>query len=149
MTSTANNFYGSKFEETKDLDVKDVAKLIRAEIKAIKKAGVYLPKALKVSVKISRYSGGQSLDIVIKGVPFKVLRQEFLAHVTNNPYASLQGVERYTPQAKAVMATLTEIMESYNRDQSDTISDYFSVKFYGDVNFCYEVTNAEHKAFEA
>lgn len=90
---------GSKYEETKDLDIAEVAKLVRKDLAALK-----LP--VKPSVRISRYSGGQSLDVSVK-------------------------MERNPEVAKKIRA----ILDSYNFDESDSQSDYFCVRFYGHVTF--------------
>jgi hypothetical protein len=90
---------GSKYEETKDLDIAEVAKLVRKDLAALK-----LP--VKPSVRISRYSGGQSLDVHLK-------------------------MERDPELAKKIRA----ILNSYNFDESDSQSDYFCVRFYGHVTF--------------
>lgn len=51
-------FEGTKFKDTKDLNIVEIAKLIRKEIKAT------LP-TLRASVVVQKYSMGQSLNITI------------------------------------------------------------------------------------
>ncbi len=64
--ATALPNIGSKYVHGRDLA--DVAKLVRADIAAAVKAGV-LPAGLKVSVRIRRYSMGQSLDVFVTAAP--------------------------------------------------------------------------------
>ncbi len=58
-----NNETGSKYEQTKDLDIVAIAKLLRQDIKASVKEG-RLP-AVKYGVRIERYSMGQSIHISV------------------------------------------------------------------------------------
>ena len=121
---------GAQYESTKDLDVADIAKLIRADIKAAKKRGD-LPKSLKTSVRISRYAGGQSLDVTVKGgIP--VHTEAYLRWYRAGDYRT-DTPDRYVPSFKALKAALKAIVEAYNFDGSDLMTDYFNVRFYGDV----------------
>ncbi len=72
-----------------------------------------LPPDLKTGVRVSKYSGGQSLDIVVK-----------------SPY-----FERGTAEYRFVESELDNIMNAYNYDNSDSMVDYFDVNFYGHVRF--------------
>ena len=56
---------GGKYDETKDMDQKDVAKLIRKDMNLLRKAGG-LPKGWKVSVKVNRYAGANGFNVTIK-----------------------------------------------------------------------------------
>ena len=62
----ASQTAGAKFERGRDLTLvaKDLRRDIRAEIKANR-----LPKGLKVSVRIERYSMGQSLHLAVTAAP--------------------------------------------------------------------------------
>jgi hypothetical protein len=89
---------GTKYEQTKDLDIAQIAKLVRQDIAAEVKAGL-LPK-VKYSVRISRYSMGQSLDVTI-------------GQADRSP---IQRIEA--------------IVFAYNYDGSDSQTDYFDNRFY-------------------
>lgn len=72
----------SKYEETKELDLEGVAKLIRADIKKAKHNGA-LPDALKVKIHVRR----QAIDLVYFGVErnmFILRRLEGIVRAYNN-----------------------------------------------------------------
>lgn len=135
MTTTTNNTAGSKYSETRDLNLAVVAKLVRADIKALKIAG------LVCSVRIDRFSGGQSMDVRVKVSPVQIWTD---AYVASNPRDYFEG-DRFTPEAKALLAQLEAVLQAYNRDDSDIQSDYFSVRFYGHAEFSSDATRADRE----
>lgn len=147
-----NEIRGSNYGTTQRLDIADIAKMVRADIKAAKKAGKLPKKGLKTSVRIGRYSGGQSLDITVKTVPFQVLNPEWLVWEASDEGqygCGPAGLDRYTSKAQKTLDLLKGILQSYNRDNSDSMSDYFDVRFYGDVRFDSDLTRAERAAFRS
>jgi len=134
--NTANNTNGSKYTETRDLDVAAVAKLVRADIKALKIAG------LVCSVRIERYSGGRSINVAVTACPVQIQTD---AYVASNPHAYFEG-DRYTAEAKALLETLEGVLQAYNYDRSDIQSDYFCVRFYGHATFSSEAIKADRAA---
>jgi len=117
--------YGSKYEQ--GLDISEIAKKVRQDIKAAVKAGD-LPK-IKASVRIKRYSGGQSLSIEVKEYAYELRRE------ASDMEKAMYRVESvYSDQRKAVDAALEAIAKAYNFDGSDMASDYFHVNFYVNVN---------------
>ena len=120
---------GTCYQATKQLDIKDIAKLMRKDIKK------QFP-GIKASVTIRRYSMGRSIDINIKGVPNGL--------IVNNPdfkpeVFSPVPIPRYTPEAKKLLADIETIHKKYNFDDSDIQSDYFSVKYYGQVTYDWKI----------
>lgn len=143
---SGNKTTGNKYEETKDLDIKEIAKLVRKDIAQAKKEGT-LPKNLKVSVKIDRYSMGQSLNVTIKsGLDCPLLNKEWFEQEKNS-CGQLPTVERYTTEAKLVQSVLKNIVNSYNYDDCDTMSDYFDVRFYSSIDFDYDLYEQERSKF--
>jgi len=121
-----NNFTGSKYN--KDMDVKDIAKLIRKDIKA------QFPE-LKTSVRIERYSMGRSIDVYVINAPFNPCNPDF----DNNVF----GPERkpiYTIQGSKLLENLRGIVSQYNYDNSEIQTDYFDVNFHQDIKYDYEFT---------
>lgn len=133
--------------ETGDLhtpgrDVADVAKQVRKDIRAAIKAGA-LPEGLKVSVRISRFSMGQSIDATIVALPsaFQVLNPERVRlERENDPRVFGGGVPRLTAQAAELLATLEGMIKRYGRFDVDTMTDYWNVSFYVSVNFAGDIT---------
>lgn len=98
-------------------DVKEIAKQIRKDLKEV------FGKEFKFSVRIQRYSGGQSINIDIKQAP---------------KYACYTDTEMYpdprTYVKKYVTDQIRKITDHYNYDDSDIMTDYFNVGFYSHIN---------------
>lgn len=127
-------------------DVATTAKMIRADIKAAI-ASHHLP-AGTYSVRISRFSGGQSLDVRISGLPFVVLSRERIARGVLEPHAYPSG-PLWSDVGAEVLRRVERIVGAYNRDQSDTQTDYFDVDFYGHVSFDGSWERAQRDAMAA
>ena len=138
--------YGNKYN--RDLNVAEIAKLVRADLKAAVKAGT-LPKGFKASVRISRYSMGQSLDVNVKAAPgVTVMNPLRLAHEQSGSREVMTRDEmwRHSEAARALLDTVKSIVDAYNFDGSDSQSDYFHVNFYGNVDFAHALEQAEREA---
>jgi hypothetical protein len=119
---------GSKFEATRNLSAVQVAKLIRADIKALNLKG------FKFSVKTSGSSMHSSIDISITAAPEGFVyrateAEELLNRQTSKRFPWL------TDAAREIQEKLEEIHASYNFDKSDTMTDYFHVRYYGNVSW--------------
>ena len=84
------------------MNIKDIAKEIRQKLKKS------YPKCT-FSIKISRYSMGQSLKISLMKAPFDAFKGDF--DVNGN-----RIMDQYSHE--------------YNFDESDSMTDYFHVNFY-------------------
>lgn len=130
MTTRTAHTIGAKYDDT--LDIRDIARLVRSDIKVAKKDGSF-PGDAKVSVTISRYSMGQSLNVhvTLPDRPARVPADDPRAR----PY---QGVgyapeTLYTIEAEDIIAAVNRIVAQYNYDNSDTQTDCFDVNFYSHV----------------
>jgi hypothetical protein len=129
MAEVYTHDVGAKYAATEGLDIKAVAVLVRADIKAAIKVG-QLP-AGTYAVKISRYSMGQSLS-VRAAVPGMVVRcPERRAAFDIDP-DSVRTL--FTDQAEGVRDMLEAIVAAYNRTDSHAQSDYCNSRFYGFVS---------------
>lgn len=148
------DFVGTKYDF--NMDVKDVAKLLRADIKKAVKLN-HLP-AGNYSVKIDRYSMGQSINVRASeltgqdGNPVQIHEPAFLREFLKTGYCSHQ-INRHTPEGTRIKHLLEEMLQAYNRDRSDMMTDYFDVKFYGHATFdnsiwCCEMAAIQHKTLE-
>jgi len=141
MTATV---YGSKYDSS--LDIAVIAKLVRADIKAAIKAGE-LPAGIKVGVTISRFAGGRSLDAKIKAMPGHVLNPARVKWEADNPHAYPGGApSRHSAAAKGAVEKIKAIVDAYNYDGSDLMTDYFHVNFYGGVEVDWEFEAADKAA---
>jgi len=132
-------FEGANYSKVEDLPLKEIAKIIRTELKQFKDC--------KFSVTCQNYSGGSSLSIGIKP-DFKVFSDTyelFRSTVTDllfidwlrenylEPY-NIQE-QMYTLRASEVLKKVKKIVESYNYDDSDSMTDYFNCGFYLHIDF--------------
>src|SRR5438046_997422 len=60
--------YGYKYGEVTDSDAAEIARRMRSDIRQAEEEGL-LPVGPAYSVTIDRFSGGQSIDIVVKDFP--------------------------------------------------------------------------------
>jgi len=135
--------YGEKYE--KGLDVTEIAKQLRKEIKAGVKAGD-LPKC-KYSVRTSRYSMGQSLNVLVSETPFPVNNRRFLeleyallhkhtgTLTRDEQFAEFGETKRWTQEAIDLIMTLAVMVDQWNFDGSDSQSDYFHVNYFSSVDY--------------
>lgn len=123
---------GSKYE--RGVDVAEIAKRVRADIKAAVKAES-LPAA-KYGVRIARFSGGQSLTITASSLPFEVSNEAYVLADHSDPRND--RINRLSDAAKAVERALESIGAAYNFDGSDSQSDYFNVNFYLHIDLAHD-----------
>lgn len=110
---------------------RDVAKDIRADLKAAQKTGA-IPADVNVSVRTRSFSGGAAIDVTLTGWDDdKIWHQE----TVENPVGPGYVKNTLTPQAKAIQAHAKSIVDAYNYDNSDPMTDYFEVDFYGSVDW--------------
>lgn len=126
-----NEFVGSRYEATRNLDIAEVAKLVRVDLRDLGKRG------FKCAVRISRYSGGQSLKVEVKTVPdgFSILNQARVAWEQENPNQCCTHLGWLSDEATKVRDEIEAILAAYNQDKSDPMTDYFNVRFYSSVSF--------------
>ncbi len=140
--------YGAKYDS--NLTAKEIAVKVRGDIKAAVKAGE-LPKA-KYSVRIGGGSLHSTIDVGISELPasFRLYNEKRLQWDRENPHKShhdggpeVQWI--HSDEARALCEKVTKMLEAYNHDGSDTLSDYWDVKFYGHVDFGFEWSKAKRE----
>lgn len=123
---------GAKY--TKGMDTAAVAKALRADIKAAQKAGE-LPRSMKVSVTISRFSMGSSITLTVKSAPVQIHASDFIAHDVQTKGRVFWEGQRYTAQARRLLEKLEALGGEYKRTDSDSQTDYHNTNFFLHVNF--------------
>ena len=131
-----SNFTGNKYEATRNLTVKEIAKLIRKDVKENIQSGL-LPK-IKVSVTTESFAGGSVINLRVKKAPFNPFNEDYVKSHIENPYGTRHGIERFTQEAKDVLHKLEDIVNQYNYDNSDLMTDYFERGFYESIEYDYE-----------
>jgi hypothetical protein len=132
---------GSKYESASRLTLTEIAKLIRADIKMAQKIGRKVtdskaiavrdaiadaPAQIKYSVRTEYYSGGGSIDVVIKNIP-----ETWGWTMQPDEFGNLQPVA--TPAMAELYAAVDAIHRSYNYGNSDGMVDYFERRYWGHV----------------
>lgn len=133
MTEAAkNNYprtYAPKYAATKDLPLKEVAKLIRKDLKKAIKEGV-IPEGTKVSVTTRR----NAIDCDIREVAFEVRRFPTEDEVKYDGYHPNERVVM-TEEGKRVHEEIEKIRKAYGYNGSDMMTDYFDVRYYGHTQY--------------
>ena len=119
-TNNERNIIGNKYEQFKSMDIKEIAKFIRNDLKQFKDC--------KFSVSIQRYSGGRSVHV-------KLMSSTNLKRFVNIKYDSTQ--ETRFNFSKDFKEKVESIINQYNYDKSDPMTDYFNVNFYSHFNIDY------------
>ncbi len=145
--------YGYRYDEASGTAA-DIAKRIRADIKQAVEEGL-LPNRWRYSVRSDSFSGGQSIDITVKGCADAW--KDCDRSSCPNPWCAHGGIHRdlagatahdiLTDEAEAAKMTLQRIHTAYNHDGSEIQTDYFDVRYYGQVNF-QDARSAEFEASE-
>lgn len=86
----------------------------------------------KVSITVDKFSGGRSIDISIKDFGFNPFTKEYLNSLNIEDYK--EQVDIYNSKAEKIEKDCSVILESYNFDKSDRMTDYFFVNFYSSVS---------------
>lgn len=146
MTTTTTTYnaptFGSRYD--RDLDVKEIAKRVRAEIKLAKKAGA-LPVG-KVSVRIERFSMGQAIRCEVRSLAPACGSLYFApakAEELRENHLPVARKDIWTPVRHRIEDTLTAIVNAYNYDNSDSMTDYFDVNYYTTIEISDEILDAE------
>jgi hypothetical protein len=131
---------GSKYAATQGLDITAVAAMLRAEL-TTELVG------FKVSVRVSRYSMGQSVTVEITAVPagFVILNSDAMTAVLRE-----EGHRRprLTGQACDLLAKVEGMVEDYNRSETEFAADYSHSRFYAHVDFGTDALRADWIAHE-
>jgi hypothetical protein len=120
---------GHKYEGWQDAAV--IAKKVRADFKAAQKAGEF-PADIKVSVRCRKFAGGQSVDVQLSG----------WAKDRVSSFGE-EGWRQMSPEAKEVRFHAQAIAEAYNKDESDSMVDYFRVVYYSNAEWDYNLVYGE------
>lgn len=113
---------GEKFDPDM-YDAAEIAKHIRADVKSAYDAGL-LPAGTTVAVTTDKYSMGQSINMVLRGVPDNKVRS-----FMRLPEAG--EVNEWTPYSKALDKVMERLVDAYNKQDVDSMTDYSHVRYYG------------------
>ena len=125
--------YSKRYEETKELSHKELAKLIRKEARAYMKQ--YNQK-YKISVKLSDY------DVINVEIQLTEKENPYSKGYTNSIIANDDDYlrnsrlhRRYNNEITKIIRDLENIRNAFNHNASDSYTDYFDVRYCGNTNF--------------
>jgi len=121
---TDSGWAGEKYDDA--LTIKEIAKLVRAELRA------RFPDC-KFSVKTEYFSMGSAIHVSLMAAPFRALADEAKTHTQVSNHGINEDA-RLTTDAKTVMVKVGKIVNGYNYDDSDSMVDYFDTNFYFHLN---------------
>jgi hypothetical protein len=136
------NYSNARSKFDRNLDIKDIAKALRADVKKLQKMGLFA--GMKVSVRIERYSMGQSLNVTITKWDGQLHNPEWIAEDPNYRYE----INRWAAPVSRAVKALEVLANQWNYDNSDAMTDYYDVNYYTSVSVCYELARADRKAQE-
>lgn len=150
---TQNYTEGEKYQSSGSLSTTDIAKLIRKDLASAfpKKDGYAF------SVITDYFSGGSSITVKVKSVPFTPYSQEYAQKVVDNGYKQRPASDWvyemphyrsfYNDIYKRFIDDVIRIVDSYNYSDCDGMIDYFDVNYYSSVSLSREVYSGEYNNF--
>ena len=118
----ANDFVGSRRMDTAELSTVELGKLVRKDFKA------EVPEA-KVSVRCT-FNSMKCYLLEVDGVQ---VDEDSMFHNTGALIYSQMSWTEFGNRVKEVAKKMSEVMNRYNFDKSDLMTDYFNVRFYSFV----------------
>ena len=126
---------GSKYQKTENLDVVEIAKLVKKE------AQTKFP-TLTISVSTQKFAGGCSIEVRINNVDFEIYSPEFKEYNKGSRDHFFEG-EWYNEKAKEVLQQLKSIVNQYRYNDSNGMIDYFDTNFYSGVDYAYKLQQSQ------
>lgn len=139
QTQTHNDkFRGSNY--TRGLTCKEIAAKVRKEL-----------KTLAAGYTFSVRSTHNTIGVEITGIPaskllFNADYVYFLTAAPDNKHLNYwdrpeAARERFSDEVNTVIAAINAYIKTYNRDNSDSMTDYFDTNFYYSVNVAFDLCN--------
>lgn len=113
----------------------EIAKLMRKDIKEAQKRG-QIPTFAKICVRVYHHS---SIEITVTQWQGSAYTEEYKAIANQYSVLKHMHIQRYTDALQTTMQVLEDIHCAYNRNNSDTTTDYFDVNYYGVVKVDYNL----------
>jgi len=113
---------GPRYDPARWRSSAEVARLVRADLRAAQTRGALPPSAV-FSVRSDSFAGGQSVRVQIRNLPDR----EILDDHPDFP-------RRLSPAARELERVVRRVVNAYNRDRSGSQSDVFDVHYYGHVS---------------
>lgn len=126
--SYGRGFEGAAYRATQSLDVTEIAKRMRVNLRNAQELGG-LPAEMTFTVRTRKFAGGCAVDVHLSGMP-----DSWTYKAPGAPADYVHDVPHFgglTGAARAAVKLADEMLQAYNRDDSDSMTDHFDVHFYG------------------
>ncbi len=138
-------FEGNKYDP--DKSTKDIAKDIRTDIKEAQKNDRIIDAGTNTySVKMSKYSMGSSIDVVLKKIPegANLFSKEWEEYLKSGSQEIPDARKRYSKPVRDTISTIEKIIDQYQKSSVSTeADDYARYKFSSDVTVDGKLSNEE------
>jgi hypothetical protein len=127
--------FGERFGEldmSNKYDIKHIASLVRGEIALARKAGL-IDKGFRTSVQVGGGTLTSSINIKINALPEGLELYTDAYKRGEYKHRRFTDEDRYCVEYLKLRELLDGILNLWNYDNSDTMSDYFDRNYYGEV----------------
>ncbi len=121
---------GSIYESEGIGDVKTIASRVRSFVRKMREAG-QIPNDVKISVRKEHHN---SLRLSLTDLPDTVslYNPAYLQFLIDNPESQpFTTIQRYSDEVTNLIEFVNSFVDQFNYNNSDTMTDYFDVNFYG------------------
>jgi hypothetical protein len=122
-------WYGSAYD--RDMTVKQCAAEIRKALRRLSRSKHSPLSGAEVSVRYRSFSGGSAIDVRL-GLPYPVRVDDEQTEMVNRSEG--KRWPWLTDQARAALQIGEDLHNAYNFDGSNSMVDYFHVKYYGSAD---------------
>lgn len=111
------------------MDLKDIAKLVRKDIKRALKEG-RIPEGTKCSVRISRFSMGQSLTVSVTKCSVLLANPAWYEAHAVSDFEAQDRIRHILHAGRELIQELENIAGRYNRSERESQTDYYNCNFF-------------------
>ena len=140
MEGNYQKFEGKKYDS--ELSTKDVAKIVRGDIKKARTSGEILDAGGQTySVRVD----GNSINIHLKDIPEGVdlYSEKWKEAIRNDTQGSLMAMDQYSDVVKDTLSKIETMLKQYQKYEKDSMTDYFNFSFYDTVAVDYALKKRE------
>ncbi len=126
-------FTGKNYDKTANLSINEISKMIKKELSI-----EYTD--WKFSVKLDKFSGGQSITVDIKDMPYNPYSEKVDYAFKNDEHPNLSyNDEYYNETYLKDESKINHILNQYNFDDSNSQIDYFHSRYYSHLRISEDI----------
>jgi hypothetical protein len=124
-------FEGAKYQETRQLPLKEIAKKAKKEIQQ-------KHPEIKVSVRTRDYN---AIDVEVTAIPKDFQPLQKIDADRNYPYPTI----RHSDAGQQLLNEIENILDVYNRKDIEIETDYCNVRFFTYVRYSFQISQEAQK----